>query len=30
MSADNLANLLDALTQTSVYVIEEDSYRPLY
>lgn len=26
MTADNLTNLLDALTETSVYVIEEDSH----
>lgn len=25
MTADNLINLLDALTETSIYVIEEDS-----
>lgn len=30
MSADNLAILLDALTDTSVYVIEEESHRLLY
>lgn len=30
MSADNLANLLDALTNTSVYVIEEETRRLLY
>lgn len=30
MSADNLTNLLDALTETSVYVIEEESHRLLY
>ena len=30
MSADNLANLLDALTETSVYVIEEETHRLLY
>ena len=30
MSTDNLANLLDALTETSVYVIEEDTHRLLY
>ena len=30
MAADNLANLLDALTDTSVYVIEEDTHRLLY
>lgn len=30
MSADNLANLLNALTETSVYVIEEESKRLLY
>ena len=30
MTADNLTNLLDALTETSVYVIEEDSHCLLY
>ena len=30
MTADNLPNLLDALTETSVYVIEEDSHCLLY
>lgn len=30
MSADNLTNLLDSLTETSVYVIEEDTHRLLY
>lgn len=30
MSADNLTALLDALTETSVYVIEEDTCRLLY
>lgn len=30
MSVDNLANLLDALTETSVYVIEEETHRLLY
>ena len=30
MSADNLSNLLDALTETSIYVIEEKSHRLLY
>ena len=30
MTADNLINLLDALTETSIYVIEEDSHRLLY
>lgn len=30
MSADNLANLLNALTETSVYVIEEKTHRLLY
>lgn len=30
MSADNLVNLLDSLTETSAYVIEEDSHRLLY
>ena len=30
MSADNLSNLLDALGETSVYVIEEGTHRLLY
>ena len=30
MSADNLSNLLNALTETSVYVIEEISHKLLY
>ena len=30
MSADNLSNLLNALTETSVYVIEETSHKLLY
>ena len=30
MTADNLINLLDALTETSIYVIEEDSHCLLY
>lgn len=30
MHANNLTNLLDALTDTSVYVIEEDTHRLLY
>ena len=30
MSSDNLANLLDALTETSVYVMEEPTHRLLY
>ena len=30
MTADNLTNLLDALTETSVYVIEEDTHRLLF
>ena len=30
MPADNLTNLLDALTETSIYVIEEDTHRLLY
>ncbi|KMZ55733.1 ATP-binding protein [Dorea sp. D27] len=30
MSADNLADLLDALTDMSVYVIEEETHRLLY
>jgi len=27
MTAENLMNLLDSLTETSVYVIEEESHR---
>ena len=30
MSADNLVNLLNALTETSIYVIEENSHKLLY
>lgn len=30
MTAENLMNLLDSLTETSVYVIEEESHRLLY
>ena len=30
MTAENLMNLLDSLTETSVYVIEEESRRLLY
>lgn len=30
MSSDNLANLLDALTEESIYVIEEETHRLLY
>lgn len=30
MPADNLTNLLDALTETSIYVIEEDTHRLLF
>lgn len=30
MYSDNLANLLDALTETGVYVIEEETHRLLY
>ena len=29
MTAENLMNLLDSLTETSVYVIEEESHRLL-
>lgn len=30
MSVDNLANLLDTLTESSIYVIEEETHRLLY
>lgn len=30
MSGDNLRNLLDSLSETSIYVIEEKSHRLLY